>query len=159
MPTPTYIPLATITLSSITTSVVFGSIPNSYRDLVLITSGSTTASSDLFWRANGDTNSNYSSIQFGNQDNGNFTNFQSSGMTVGRSGNLGTASSTSILQILDYSATDKNKPSISRGNINATNVTMSASRWINNTTITSLTIFASSNFNSGTTFSLYGIVS
>jgi hypothetical protein len=58
----TYEPLATITLSSAlsTPSLVFGSIPNTYTDLRVVLSVSSSAGANVYVRFNGDTGTNYS---------------------------------------------------------------------------------------------------
>ena len=61
--TPTYIPLATTTLTSATNSVTFGSIPTgTYRDLIIVMDGDTAASTRPVLRLNGDTSSSYSGV-------------------------------------------------------------------------------------------------
>ena len=44
MPTPTYTPLATVTLGTSAASVTFSSIPATYRDLILIFDGTGSGS-------------------------------------------------------------------------------------------------------------------
>jgi len=63
MPTPTYTPLATVTLGSTAASVTFSSIPATYRDLILIITAQRTGSPvNVGMRFNGDSGSNYSSV-------------------------------------------------------------------------------------------------
>ena len=63
MATPTYIALATTTLSSAVGSVTFSSIPAGYRDLVLVAEGLTSgATSNVRMQFNSDTGNNYSLV-------------------------------------------------------------------------------------------------
>jgi hypothetical protein len=68
-----------------------------------------------------------------------------------------------IIQIMDYSATDKQKTLISRASNAASGeqVTMYANRWANTAAITTIQVFAASgnNYAAGSTFALYGIAS
>jgi hypothetical protein len=158
MPTPTYTPLATVTLGSSASSVTFSSIPATYRDLVVVISCTATSNGDIGWRANGDTGSNYSAVQagVGATTGGAFSNAPTG--TTALAGSGGTVQSTSVLQLMDYSATDKHKTSLSRANQGDAFVNMAASRYASTSAITSLTLL-SLTFNTGSTFSLYGIAS
>jgi hypothetical protein len=156
--TDTYRPLATVTLGTTASSVTFSSIPATYRDLIFIFSGTATSNGDVVWRANGDTGSNYFAVQagVGATTGGAFSNAPSG--TTALAGSAGTAQSTSILQIMDYSATDKHKTSLSRANQGDAFLNMAASRYASTSAITSVTILGLT-FNTGTTISLYGIAS
>jgi hypothetical protein len=166
MPTPTYTPLAIVTLGSSATSVTFSSIPATYRDLVLVcnwqNSGSGSASR---LQLNGDTGSNY----FGVWMTGNGTSAISSSETSQTSariagaavGPANTYSNIAILQFLDYSATDKHKTVISRYGSTATETQATASRYASTSAITSIRFFdiLGQTFQTGSTFNLYGIAS
>jgi hypothetical protein len=158
MPTPTYTPLATITLGSSASSVTFSSIPATYRDLILVAAGggfSTTRNVRL--RFNSDSGSNYSHVEA----NGNGSSAASSSATATAIviGAMSEAQSNSVWQILDYSATDKHKSVLTRANIASVAVWMAAERWANTSAITSIQVFATENLPIGFTWSLYGIVS
>jgi hypothetical protein len=164
MPTPTYTPLATRTLTSTATSVTFSSIPATYRDLILVTDATITqaGSTDGYGlRFNGDTGSNYSWVRMVGA-----SSTPSSGTgtsTYAFNGVIGDANRRpSIFQIMDYSATDKHKTTLSRSSGSNGNWTMAAvTRWANTAAITSVLIRSdgSYNFSVGSTFSLYGIIS
>jgi hypothetical protein len=70
--------------------------------------------------------------------------------------------SAGVTTIMDYSATDKHKTSLSRGNaLGQANVSVIAyaSRWANTNAITSLTVLLESgSFLTGSTLSLYGVI-
>jgi hypothetical protein len=160
MPTPTYTPLANLTLGSTASSVTFGSIPATYRDLIVVWNGTVTASGAQL-RFNGDSTSNYSYVSMqgsasGAQSFSGTISFALTTMTGYVSGNRGQV----IAQIMDYSATDKHKTVLARhdGN-NAAETTATASRWANTAAITSVVVVnTGGNFNSGSTFSLYGVI-
>jgi hypothetical protein len=163
MPTPTYTPLANVTLGSSSSSVTFSSIPATYRDLILVVNGTVDTGTGLRLRFNNDSGNNYSyavmaglaagetSISGGGQNRlyPAYAN-QSSGQRF-----------TYTAQIMDYSATDKHKTVLFRDNsLNGTIVSASAQRWANNTAVTQLNLLLDSgNYNAGTTAALYGIAS
>lgn len=160
MPTATYVPLATLTLTSASNSITFSSIPGTYRDLVLVIRGATATGANPIWRANNDTGNNYRFVEaYGNGstynddtaiglNRGKFTNQNVSG---GNQFNL-------IADFIDYSSSDRDKVVLSRVNSAAGLTTMSTGRYTSTTPISSIEIFLSLvNYSTGTTFSLYGI--
>jgi hypothetical protein len=157
MPTPTYTPLATVTLGSSASSVTFSNIPATYRDLILVFDGVVSAGGGevVFINFNGDTTSgNYSSV---------FAN--GNGSTAGSStdprrlGLLYASRSSFIANIMDYSATDKHKTYLSRDGASSNVVEMIAGRWANTAAITSLRVLTDANgLASGSTLSLYGVI-
>jgi hypothetical protein len=159
MPTPTYTPLATVTLTSSASSVTFSNIPATYRDLILVFNGTTAASAGVGSRYNGDTGNNYSAVRMTGSSAGAISDsFSSLSRIVETAGNT-SERTVFISQIMDYSATDKHKTVITRSSI-ASNVTGIASRWANTAAITTIQVFAtdSSTLTSGSTFSLYGVI-
>jgi hypothetical protein len=160
VPTPTYTALATVTLASAAASVTFSSIPATYRDLILIITAQRTGSPvNVGMRFNGDSGSNYSSV------------FMTG---TGSSATSGTVSGTNvqldvypyppssgfnnyIVQIMDYAATDKHKSVLVRVNDAGNATEASAARWANTAAVNSLALTLS-NFNTGSTFSLYGVI-
>jgi hypothetical protein len=156
MATPTYIPLATQTLSSTATSVTFSSIPATYRDLVLVLgSFQLPAATNIWCRVNGDGSSSYSYVYaFGTSSaaTSSTNGFLIGGLAQGASMN------TIITQFMDYSATDKHKTVLSRPTEDLQQAAMIAGRWPQNTAINSLTIRVVANSMAiGSTLSLYGI--
>jgi hypothetical protein len=162
MPTKTYKALANVTLGAAAASVTFGSIPATYRDLVLIINGSTSANADVVLRFNSDDGSNYSFV------------YAAGNGTTAISGAAGSQTSivlnayfwrstevaSLVINIMDYSATDKHKTVLSRNNVaSAGGVDMFANRWANTAAITSVQCrpFGVQNFASGCTFAVYGI--
>ena len=155
MPTPTYTPLATVTLASTAATVTFGSIPATMRDLVLVVNGKITTNTATGLRFNSDSGSNYTMVRM-------FTTSSSTSTTTYGLLTTGdpTADTLSIAQIMDYSATDKHKTFLVRSNIPANNSAAHAVRWANTAAITTVAAVAiSTTWAVGTTFGLYGIVS
>jgi len=163
MPTATYTALATVTLATLNSTVSFANIPATYRDLILVASakGSTSNGGYISYRFNGDSGNNYSSVYilgWGNSPSA-FSG-STSNESFGRFGNAGTSDfETTIFNINDYSATNKQKTALSRSNVVSLYTIAYATRWANTSAVTSITLSPDSgNFASGSTFSLYGIV-
>jgi hypothetical protein len=159
MPTPTYTALATVTLGSAASSVTFSSIPATYRDLILVFAGPVSSNDTLGLRFNSDTGNNYNSVSM----NGNGSSATSSSWTSvssGYFGALGTGQNNAIIQVMDYSATDKHKTFVSRSNSQDNQLRAHATRWANTAAITSVifTSFGGVNYQTGSTFSLYGVI-
>ncbi len=157
----TYTPIATTTLGSAASSVTFSSISGAYTDLVLITSATLASGggANLWCRFNGDSGANYSTTYIA----GSGTAASSSRDTSATEGWCGRLSSsnitTSIASFQNYSNATTYKTSISRGNDTSGLVIGYVSLWRNTAAITSIVLTNSSavNFNSGSTFTLYGI--
>jgi hypothetical protein len=157
MPTPTYTPLATVTLGSSASSVTFSSIPATYRDLIVVFVGSASTAADLRIQLNADTGSNYSFVYaFGAPPSVFSAAGTQNGLTFGAVDGNQTLSKISIM---DYSATDKHKTSLTRWDSASSNaVAMYASRWANTAAVTSLLVFPTSGtLSTGATVNLYGI--
>jgi hypothetical protein len=151
MPTQTYIPLANVTLGSSASTVSFANIPNSYRDLVCVVNHTKSTLTGFYIRYNGDAGANYAGIYI--VGGGTY-------QTAGSSTEPGYSStlSTQILQVMDYSATDKHKTSLLRTDNSGNQTTAWSLRWANTAAITSLSfVTVTGTFQTGSTFSLYGI--
>jgi hypothetical protein len=129
--------------------------------VVVIDGGITSGAEAMSIRFNGDTGSNYHYVQgVGNGTSG--SSFAVGPTIFARLGSIYTGSNNFIGNIMDYSATDKHKTVISRGNSASNAVFMNASRWANTAAITSLILSpdtGGATFTVGSTFALYGIVS
>ena len=163
MPTPTYTPLANITLGSNTQVVNFDSIPGIYRDLVLVVEAvASTGTIDGRIRLNADTGSNYSWQKMIGNGSAVSANVQSPDTAIRISDTaLGstTQALTAIIQIMDYSATNKHKTVMSRANNASTGVEAGAGRWANTAAVTRVRFYTTTNLlGIGSTLSLYGIV-
>ena len=160
----TYTTLATTTLGSAQSSVTFSSISGSYTDLVVVLSVRGTAAGndiDVSGQFNSDTGSNYS-----------WTRIYGTGSAAGsqrgssvaylRIGNMAGSGYSSyspmILNVQNYSNTTTFKTMLGRPNNPDRIVDAYVNLWRSTSAITSFTISASSgNFDTGSTFSLYGI--
>lgn len=158
-----YIPLATVTLASATSTVSFSNIPATpYRDLVLImnVSQNTTSARSALMRPNNDSaNGSLVYIDGYGTNTGSGTTAAMTAYYIqnGVSANIVT---TSINNIMEYRSTDRHKTSLTRAGSAGGPVSAYVSRWASTSAITSLTIVVGEggNWNIGSTFSLYGIV-
>lgn len=161
MATPTYTPLANITLGATANPVTFSSISQSYKDLVLVVSCLADTTANLMIRFNSDSAANYNLLNM--QANG---SGYSSGTTlntniiyIGPTVNSTTQPSNHIAHIMDYSATDKHKTVLARGNEPSSLLQGIAGRWSNTAAITSIEVWGyGTNMRAGTTISLYGVI-
>lgn len=160
MPTNTYTSLGTITLSASASDVTFSNISGSYRDLVIVARVDGSTNTELFIEFNGST-TGYTSRRM-----------QAAGTTVAFNTHTGPAmrlvgngdimtddTFSAIIELHDYSTTDKHKPVLSRtGSSNGLDIC--AGRWTNTSAITSIRLIPNSGtFEAPSIFSLYGIVS
>jgi hypothetical protein len=164
MPTATYDLLSSTVLGSATSTVTFSSISGSYRDLVIVFTGGVTARTGQFLEFNGDTtNANYANVYaYGSGAGGGASTFSAAAADRQIAEVIeNSAANNAIIQILDYSATNKHKTSLIRVNNSTVNGTeMRVHRWANTAAITSVSLVASgTTWLSGSTFYLYGIVS
>jgi hypothetical protein len=156
MPTPTYTALATVTLGSSASSVTFSSIPATYRDLIVVVEGLSAGGDSALMTLNGDTGSNYTYVRMFGTGSG--SGASSSG-TSREIFNIYSSRGTNIIQIMDYSATNKHKTSISRSNTANTIVMAFASRWANTAAVNSVALsLGGTTFAATTTLSLYGVI-
>lgn len=165
--TATYALIASTTGTGSSGSITFSSIPQTYTDLVLVSSVQKTASgsgSGFNIRFNGDTNTNYSNTFI--EGSGSSASSYRSSNSVGLQGGAMTSNANSanfdvnINHIMDYANTTTYKTVITRYNDNEFSYVGSCvSLWraTSAQAITSITIYAVSNFASGSTFRLYGI--
>ena len=161
MPTPTYTALANITLGSSASSVTFSSIPTTgFRDLVLVIDNATTSTNQEFnFRFNSDTGSNYSYVYAAAVASGP-ESVSGSAQTQGRLGNINTTAANHIMQVMDYSATDKHKTVLVRSNnVGASQTWMLANRWASTSAVNTIRIFTGTGTTmpAGVSFALYGI--
>jgi hypothetical protein len=159
----TYDRIATTTVGTATSSVTFSSIPATYTDLVLITSStndSGTSPSNITFRFNSDTTTNYSNT------------FISGSGTTATSGRLTSVAfgigalitsseiANSTWQIFNYTNTTTFKTVLARGNIAGAFIRQCVFLWRKTPeAITSILLKnnTAQNFAVGCTFTLYGI--
>ena len=156
MPTATYIALANITLTGNEADIEFTSIPATYRDLVLVYTGTNSNSAaGMEVYLNNDTGNRSWVFMIG--DSGGASSGTSTVLNI-----FGTTDLTScVMHIMDYSATDKHKTLLWRDNVTGAAVRASAGRWASTAAVTSVKIArtAGQTIQTGSTFALYGIVS
>jgi hypothetical protein len=154
--------LANVTLGSAASTVTFSSISGLHRDLYLVIQGASSISS-FYPRMdfNSDSGSNYVQVNAGGVSGGGVPSSSSSGTSISVSfygtGFTTTHQANSVIHVMDYSQTDKQKSVLIRTNV--TDATeMIAARWASTAAITSVRFTAPSNsFAAGSTFTLYGI--
>jgi hypothetical protein len=156
MPTATYVPIATITLTNSPNSVTFSSIPGTYRDLVLVSNQKGTILNESFVSLNG-SSSGFSGVRMIGSGGGATSNTYSDNTGMGV---MLDSDGFFTYQFMDYSATDKHKTILAK-QVRGQNsvVAATAHRWANTSAITSITIAGQpfAYWNAGTYFSLYGI--
>lgn len=152
MATATYTAIASITLGSSASSVEFSSIPQDYRDLVLVVNASITnpiQGVEIFMNGLDETGANVA--MFG--DGSSTSSFTSTNIFA-----LMGADTTAIIQFMDYSATDKHKTALIRTSTTSGRANAQAVRKAITAAITSIKMEDSnSDFAAGGTFALYGI--
>jgi len=161
MATPTYELIETTTVSVDTITVTFSSIPQTFRDLVLICSNvnsSSAGGSTMRFNLNNDNTANYDAVwMYGDgttvdsdKDISNFyIRFSTSGGDIANN-----ADALLITNIMDYSQTDKHTTVLVRRN-DQNKVLALAGRWKNTDAVTQIDV--KSNIAAGTVLSLYGI--
>jgi hypothetical protein len=157
----TYTPIATQTLGSTASSVIFSSIPQGYTDLVIVTQIKATADTYLNLRFNEDTGSNYSRTTLSGSGSTVTSERRSSQSAINTDFNENIQTNlnyTNTLQINNYSNSTTFKTVICRANNAASGAGATIGLWRNTAAITSISLVANSQlFDSGSTFSLYGI--
>jgi hypothetical protein len=161
---PTYTPLQSIQLASSSATVTFSNIPQNYQDLVLVLSvRGTTATNDIDVSAilNGDTSSIYSNTRIYGTGSAAGTQ-RGTGLAYLRLGNMaGSGSYNSytpiILNIQNYSNATTFKTTLGRSNNPDRIIDGYVNLWRSTAAVTSVRLEASSNFDIGSTFDLYGI--
>ena len=159
----TYTPIATQTLGSSATSVTFSSIASTYTDLVVVMAVLPTGSLGYapWFQFNSDTGSNYS-FTYLTGDGSSATSGRQSNQTKGYVGySIGlSGSSNTIAHIQNYSNTTTNKTYIDRINETAGSFPGAGATvglWRNTAAISTIKIGTDGTFNTGSTFTLYGI--
>jgi len=160
----TYEPIATNTLGSAASSVTFSSISSAYTDLVIVANFDGSASSYTTMTFNGVTGSSYSRTRLlgdGSSASSDRTN-NTSGI-INLTYNTAGTPVTGIYQIFNYANTTTYKTVLCRDATLSDNVSAHVGMFRGSTgsatdAITSVTLTkVSGNYNTGSTFTLYGI--
>jgi len=154
----TYEKIATTTLSSTTYNITFSSIPNTYTDLILISSGNTLAGpTDNGVRFNNDSSTTCGlSALYG--DGSSAQSYRTTATYIPVNGLYWSGgNSLRIVQIFNYANTNTYKTVLARCN-NGNIVSANAGLWPVTSAINRIDVFAGgSDFTAGSTFTLYGI--
>jgi hypothetical protein len=157
----TYEPIATTTLTSAVPSVTFGSIPQTYTDLIIVQNSIGTVSNDsVNLQFNSDTGSNYSVTRLTGNGSAAASNRYSNQPSLQIGDYQQTSSEFAIYtaHIMNYSNSTTNKTVLSRSNTASQWVALMVGLWRNTAAITSIRLLpGSGNFSAGSTFTLYGI--
>jgi hypothetical protein len=155
----TYEPISTQTVASAVASVTFGSIPQTYTDLVLITSGTSTGGAQMTLRLNGATSGYESVVLSGNGSSADGRRI--TGLTYIQLGyhDYFTGSQTvAITQINNYTNTNTHKTVLNRTSNAPVGVGFSVGLYANTSAITTFDALPlASTWATGTVFTLYGI--
>ena len=164
----TYTPIATTTLGSSQTTVTFSSIASTYTDIVVVASMKTVVPAfQPILRFNSDTGTNYSATALsGNGSSAVSTRHTSqNGIYVnpgaGTGGTVGNFMPW-IISVQNYSNATTYKTAIARFNNPDAIVNALVGMWRNTAAITTISLTAetgSGDFQSGSTFTLYGVKS
>ena len=155
----TYVPIASTILGSTAASYTFSSIPQTYTDLVFVSSGITANVGEPIVRINGDSGTNYSRTYFYGDGTTAYSYRDLNTTLVKAIYQPGTSTlNIDILNFMNYSNTTTYKTILSRDN-QIGGVGGSVNLWRNTAAITSISIATATanNFNIGTSFALYGI--
>lgn len=159
MATPTYIALATTTLGASAASITFSSIPATYRDLLCVIYSISDSADDIGLQLNGDTGNNYSQVRMLGWSGGTDAQALSGIDRIQVGYNANGAACSTIIHIMDYSASDKQTTTLSRANRLGSEVVAHAGRWANTAAVNQVLVYGegSADFKAGSTISLYGI--
>lgn len=164
----TYTPITSTTLQTVSSSISFTSITNTYTDLVLVLFGrSTRGSTDdtIYMRFNNDSAGNYSRTRLLGQGSGASSERQTNTAYIlfdilSAANNPTNDFSTNIYQIQNYANTNINKYVFARANnANGSFVFAGIGLWRSTSAINRIDIgpLTGPNFLAGTTATLYGI--
>lgn len=155
----TYEPIQTTTLGSAAASYTFSSIPATYTDLVVIIAAKTGVAQSHTIQFNSDTTSNYSDTYLYG-DGSNAASARDSTQTAIRAvGRIGTAISTTIINVFNYTNTTTFKTVLARGADAGSLAIATVGLWRKTPeAINSMTIaIGTGTYDTGSTFTLYGI--
>lgn len=158
MATPTYDLISEQVLSSAAASVTFSSIPGTYKDLVLEIVGNTTGSSNLMYRVNGDSATNYSETRLsGNGTAATSSRGSNTSDAMFGNGFIAATPAICVVNFMNYASTTTYKTSISRNSQSANQVSLHVNTWRSTAAITSIVLYCTYTWSAGCTFRLYGI--
>lgn len=160
MATPTYTPLANVTVAGYASSITFSSINTSlYRDLVIVVNA-TEVNGSFAINFNDNASTIWSMVRAsGNGSTASSSTYSASDLLEPNSGltDAGT-NATFLVNIMDYSTTDKHKTVLTRTNIPGNFTNMSAGRFASTSAVTKVALrIVGGSFYPGSTAALYGV--
>ena len=158
----TYTPIATTTLGSAASTVTLSSIPSTYTDLILVFGGKNGSgvNYEITTQLNGDTGSNYSYTNL--RGNGtSAVSFRESSITAFRLFYTENTMGNAIVSFNNYSNTSTYKTYLSRSNSPSYSTDAIVGLWRSTSAINSIamTVAGGGQFQTGSTFTLYGVKS
>jgi hypothetical protein len=160
MPT-TYEPIATTTLGSAQSSVTFSTISGSYTDLIFVVNAGASTAVNLWLEVNSDTGSNYSVTRLSGNGTSASSDRKSSATKFEMTAQSYVADAiefNAIVSFQNYSNSTTYKTIIGRMNLAAGGTDAVVGLWRSTSAITTIVAKTSSGtFDSGSTFTLYGI--
>jgi hypothetical protein len=156
----TYEPISTTTLGSAAATVTFSTISGAYTDLILVAEYTVSGGGDHLVRFNSDTGSNYSVTVLAGTGSATGSGRSSSQTSYNPNWNSDQPSQRIIIthQIQNYSNSTTYKTLLTRLNNASSQTVASVGLWRSTSAITSIDLLRSAgNYNSGSTFTLYGI--
>lgn len=150
-----WVPVGSITTSGTVSEVNFSSIPQNYRDLIIVIEA--LGSGYPSFQFNGDTGSNY---QYQNLYWNSGARYHQNG-SFNKIGGVDFASGTrewlTVFQVMGYADTAHHAITLYRGGKGTGIAWTGASRWNNSAAINAIRVFADGgNFTAGTHISIYG---
>lgn len=163
MPTATYTPIASTTLSSSQSTVTFSNLDTAaagMRDLILVMRATGATGGGNFRLAFNSSTANFTRVYMTGSGSSASSGSQSDSLITDNAFWNTTSATMSIVHIFDFSQTNKHKSVLARSDNAANGTDANALRWANTSAITSITIDSnlSSQFASGSTFSLWGVI-
>jgi uncharacterized protein YbjQ (UPF0145 family) len=158
----TYEPIATTTLGSSATFVTFSSIPSTYTDLVAVIQATDAVGAFLKFQFNGDTASNYSYLWLYGNGSGAISGANATQTFIqgNVAANITSTIGTHIVNVFNYSNATTNKTAITRASNSTNGADAVVGLWRNTSTINEIKFFVTGGaFDTGSTFTLYGIAS
>ena len=154
----TYEKIATNTLSSNTATVTFSSISSAYTDLVIVFKGTATSTGTLSYRFNGDTATNYNDTYlYGSGGGVGSGRHSSTNQIYGASVN--TNQSMQVINVMNYANSSIYKSTLLEGNADGSDTVIRfIGVWRSTAAINSIAISIGTNFATGSTFTIYGIL-
>ena len=163
--TNSYESIATVNVSSNTSTISFSSIPSTFKHLQLrFVSKTSAASGSVVMQFNGDTGTNYSAhYLLGSGSAASASAFTSrANMFIGSTNATANVVTASIVDVLEYANTNINKTIRCLEGFDSNGggeIILFSGNWRNTSAVTSITIFesAGASFTANSQFALYGI--